>query len=356
MLDWLRPRAHSVIVLPGGATFEVAPRQKLLDAALGAGLAWPHDCRVGSCGSCRCRLKEGRIKALTDFGYTLTQAEIAEGTILACQSVLKSPVVVEITLAASAAATEVCEARIRTIRPLTHDIRELVVELERPAFADIVAGQYLDIEVAGIEGPRSYSLARAPIAGAQQQVSFFIRHVPGGAFTDWLFGPDRTDTLLRLRGPFGSFRLHEGAGRMLCIAGGSGLAPIHAILEAGVAARVARPCTVLFGARTAADLYLMEDLNTLEARWSGGFKFIPLLSAEPETSDWQGARGLVTDQIARVLGDQGRRPDDQAYLCGPPAMVDAGIETLRALGFGDDAIFSDRFLDASTQPGGRAAL
>lgn len=79
-----------------GGEFAAAGNQSLLDAALAAGIAWPHRCKVGSCGICRCKLVEGRIKALTDFGYVLSPRDVADGTILACQSRLRTDVVVKL--------------------------------------------------------------------------------------------------------------------------------------------------------------------------------------------------------------------------------------------------------------------
>ncbi|MEQ8662862.1 MAG: 2Fe-2S iron-sulfur cluster binding domain-containing protein, partial [Gammaproteobacteria bacterium] len=330
--------------------------QKLLTAALEAGLDWPHDCRVGSCGMCRCVLRKGAIKPLTDFVYTLSADELRNGTILACQATLKSDVEIEVTLGAGRAPVEQLAGRIAAMTPLTHDIVELAIALERPAFGAARAGQYVDVHLDRLDAPRSYSFARAPCHEDGNHVRFLVRHVPGGGFTDWLFGGDRRGTTLGLRGPFGDFHQRPGAGRMICVAGGSGLAPIHALVEDGAATGIERDCVVLFGARTQRDLYYLEHFATFAAAWHGTLDVVPVLSAEPDGSDWRGARGLVTEHLATVAGAGGFGATDQAYLCGPPAMVDAGIDALRALGMRDDAVFFDRFLDASTQPGGREGL
>lgn len=356
MFEWFRKRDYTAAVEPAGQRVEVRGGEKLLSAALEAGLDWPHDCRVGSCGTCRCVLREGRIKALTDFVYTLTPEDIAAGAILACQSQLRSDVVVEVTLGAGRTAVVHAEGRIAALRPLTHDIVELRVALEGPSLDGARAGQYADLTAPGIDGARSYSFARAPGAEPGGQLTFFVRHVPGGAFTDWLFGDDRSGTRLALSGPYGDFHQRAGTGRMICVAGGSGLAPIHALVEDGVLNGLERDCTVLFGARAQADLYCLDALEALGRRWRGAFDVVPVLSEEPADSDWRGARGLVTDALARVAGADGFGPGDQGYLCGPPPMVDAGVERLVELGVDREAIFFDRFLDASTQPGGRAAI
>lgn len=355
MFRLFRKRDYTATVEPAGVALAVRGGEKLLAAALAAGLDWPYDCRVGSCGTCRCRLRKGRIKPLTDFVYTLSAADIGNGTILACQALLESDVEVEVVLGGSRVAVEHVRGTIAALEPLTHDIVELVVELERTAFRTARAGQYADVAFAGLAAPRSYSFARAPVHETGSSVRFLVRHVPGGEFTDWLFGGDRRGAALTLAGPYGDFRQRPGDGRMICIAGGSGLAPIHALLEDGVEQGLERACHVLFGARTQRDLYYLERLQALGTRWRGAFAVTPVLSQEPSDSTWRGARGLVTDQLAAVAGSAGFGAADQAYLCGPPPMVDAGIAALQALGMSDEAIFFDRFLDASTLPGGRDA-
>lgn len=358
MFGLFKKRDHSATLLPAGIRLNVKGGEKLLSAALAAGLGWPHDCRVGSCGSCRCVLKEGRVKSLTDLSYTLTPEEIAGGTILACQTLLKSDVTVDIRLSADTGVTptRTLHGFIRDARRLTHDILEVEVELADGSFADARAGQYVDVQLASLAQPRSYSFARAPTqADRRRRLTFFIRHVPGGEFTDWLFGADRRGTELELVGPYGQFYLRAGAGRVICVAGGSGLAPIHALLEDAAERGVERDCLLFLGARTQVDLYYLDELAALARRWAGVFDIVPALSSEPGESPWDGARGLVTDELTRRLA-AGCGPGDQAYLCGPPAMIDAGIAALARIGLPPEAIFFDKFLDASTQVGGRAGL
>ncbi len=354
MFSLFKKHDYAATIAPSGDRITVKHGGKLLDAALAAGLDWPHDCRVGSCGTCRCVLKTGKIKALTDFSYTLEPADLRAGAILACQTQLRCDVTVDVILNAPALKTETVRGTVHALRALTHDILEVTVKLERPAFTAAVAGQYVEVRAEGLDAPRSYSFLRAPRIEPATQVAFCIRHVRGGAFTDWLFAADRQAAPLTLSGPFGSFRYHTDAGQMLCIAGGSGLAPLYAILLDAVAAGVARDCTVLLGARTSADLYYLDELADLAAQWHGKFAVRPVLSMEPSTSAWQGMRGLVTDALAQ-LAPAGFCPNDQGYLCGPPAMVDAGIAEMQRLNMRSEAIFCDRFLDASTQPGGRTA-
>jgi len=351
-------------IQPSGRVVQVKSGDNLLKAALSAGLAWPHDCRVGSCGTCRCRLVKGKIKPLADFSYVLDGAQLKDGMILACQTALKSDVEIEVELGAddeAVAAIVEIEGVIGQTRMLTHDIMEVIIKLEKPFPhaaepeshpAAYRAGQYADISFSGISQPRSYSFAKAPETENQNELTFYIRRVPNGELTGWLFDADRVGTKVKVGGPYGSFWLREGDGPVVCIAGGSGMSSIKALLEHAARVGCARDVVYLFGARTQQDLYCLEEMEALEKQWDSGFslRFIPVLSDEPEDSDWQGLRGLVTEHIPAQDLDWSKA---QGYLCGPPPMIDAGIEALKKLGVGDKDIHFDKFLDASSIPGGR---
>lgn len=352
-------------VLPTGETVQIRAGDNLLKAALAAGLEWPHDCRVGSCGSCRCHLKQGKIKELSDFSYVLDGDQLREGMILACQTQLKSDVVVEVELASGQAgrsAVSSVEGELAGTRLLTHDIMELTIKLDEPfapaAGADgdgygYRAGQYADIKFPGIEKPRSYSFARAPENEQDKALTFFIRKVPNGELTSWLFAEDRVGSRVTVEGPYGSFWMREGEGPVICIAGGSGMSSIMALLEHANNCGSQRETVYLFGARTRQDLYCLDELKALEAARNGSasLRFLPVLSEEPEDSDWTGLRGMVTDQVAGQSLDWA---NTQAYLCGPPPMIDAAIEVLKQQGVSEANIYFDKFLDASSIPGGRA--
>lgn len=335
----------------------------LLKSALEAGLAWPHDCRVGSCGTCRCRLIDGKIKPLSDFSYVLDGEEITAGTILACQTSLRSDIVVDVRLDGAAQKTvgvSTVDGCISSSRHLTHDILEVIVTLDKalPRAADscstaapYLAGQYAELMVPGIDQPRSYSFARAP-ENEIDECMFYVRLVPGGEMTTWLFAQDPVGTTVTVGGPYGSFWLREGHTPIVCIAGGSGMSSIKALLEHACNTGCSRDVVYLFGARSQKDQYCLEEMEQLRRNWNakGEFRFIPILSEEPPDSDWQGLRGFVTEHIERQCPDL---TASQGYLCGPPPMIDAAIEVLERNGMSKSNIFFDKFLDASTMPGGR---
>ena len=226
--------------------------------------------------------------------------------------------------------------------PLTHDIVELSLRLDEPL--TYTAGQYADLFLPGMTRPRSYSFARAPEDRPQQLASFYVRRIPDGKFSNWAHGDSCVGSRLTISGPFGSFCLRSDTSPILCIAGGSGLAPVKAMLEQAFRDECARPVLFLFGARTQNDLYCLKEMGRLSAQWKADFQFIPVLSNEAADSHWQGQRGMVTEQLGKVNFDLS---SCQAYLCGPPPMVDAAIFALRQIGLVESRIFFDRFIDAS---------
>ena len=191
-------------VVNGGTTsFTVKAGENLLKAALEAGVAWPHDCRVGSCGSCQCIVKKGKIKALTDFSYVLDGNQLKAGTVLACQSHLRSDIEVEVELEEGGPKTELVNlsGAISNVQDLTHDIKEITIKCEGSFNRDMLAGQYAEIDIEGISKPRSYSFAKAPANEVDGEFSFYVRLVPGGEFTEWLFKEDRIGTAAKISAP-----------------------------------------------------------------------------------------------------------------------------------------------------------
>ncbi|MEL0027802.1 MAG: FAD-binding oxidoreductase, partial [Perlucidibaca sp.] len=170
------------------------------------------------------------------------------------------------------------------------------------------------------------------------QVSFFVRQVPGGVFSTHVHKQVAVGERVTVTGPLGSFWLRPADAPLLLVAGGSGLAPVLALLEGARERSVARPVTLLFGARSQRDLYALDAIRALAADWPAAFDFIPVLSDEPTGSDWSGARGFVTEVMAERMP-----PECHAYLCGPPPMIDAATALLLERGVAREHIHADRF-------------
>ncbi|HSV57326.1 MAG TPA: 2Fe-2S iron-sulfur cluster binding domain-containing protein [Variovorax sp.] len=320
--------------------------ETLLKAGLRQGLRIPHLCLVGDCGSCRCRLVSGQVKLKKDISGHIGLQELAGGQLLACQALAGSDVELEVPGLSPSLRGETASlmpARIVSAAHLNHDIRELVLELDAPL--QYRAGQYAQLTVPGHEEladeARCYSFSQSPAQRDPQRVSFHVRRVPGGAFTEWLFAADRTGQLLTLSGPCGDFAHSGGVARpMVCVAGGSGLAPIKALLEDLASHADVPDLTFFFGARTQADLYCLGEIDALQARWRGRFIFVPVLSMEPSDSGWSGLTGNCGDHLDKFCD---LRASD-FYLCGPPPMIDALLARLQGETEPRHVHF-DRFLD-----------
>ncbi len=334
-----------VRIAGGEVEFEVGRNKTVLESALENGLAYPHDCTVGTCGACRTRLLSGKVDAITPFGYTLSREELEAGYILACQAVPETDLEIAVELG-EGGQTLRTTARLVALRELTHDIREASWEAE--AKLSYRAGQYMNVTWPGAPGPRSYSFSGAPVEGGTTRLTTFIRKVPGGAFTERLFGEDMSAVPFAIDGPHGGFWLREGEGPILLISGGSGLSPLMSLLSDAVAHGVARDAVLLFGGRAERDLYCLDEIAGIAGQWRGSFDFRPVLS-EVETP---GRRfGMVTGEIADAIATLGGVAGLQAYLCGPPGMIDAGVAALVAAGVPLGDIHYDKFTDASTRTG-----
>jgi toluene methyl-monooxygenase electron transfer component len=320
--------------------------QTILDAAIAADIRFPNMCAVGECGTCRCQVTQGQVKLKRDITRHIPIEEIREGHVLACQSVAMSELQVAVPGFGTEQTLTSTAGTIRSLERLTHDIFRVQLKLEQPVA--YVAGQYGSLSIPGnkeLEAtPRHYSFAGAVSGEGTVSPSFFIRHVPGGEFTDWLFAEDRTGKRIQFDGPYGDFYYRESERPILCFAGGSGLAPIKALLQQMRADGQCRPVTLFFGARQREDLYWQDGLAQLAANWPEPFHYLPVLSEEAADSPWQGRRGFITEHLAAEVDDPGAC---DAYLCGPPPMLDAIIPLLEQA-IPSQRIHFDKFLDKAS--------
>lgn len=352
MFGLFQKKEHELVINDQPAMV-LQPKETILNGALRNDVAFPYSCKVGGCGSCKCQLVEGKVRELTDKSYLLSKEEIEQNYILGCQSIPKTNVVIK--LPTNALANQKINGTITEQKELTHDISEIVIHLESPM--QFKPGQYANVKAAGTEIPaRSYSFAHCyetqfdselnTSTTQSQIISFFVRSVPDGRMSNWLLDSANLNSPVEIDGSYGEFFRRDSESRFLCVAGGSGLAPIVSVLEGAI--RDAQPITrrpveLLMGARTQADLYYLEEIQFLQAQWQADFIFKPVLSEEPSDSGWDGLIGFVTDHL-----DQGNCQGSEGYLCGPPGMIDAAITKMNQFGIKSEHIFFDKFLDQST--------
>jgi toluene methyl-monooxygenase electron transfer component len=340
-----RPSLCRVTIEGTDTGFEVRRDASLLQAALAAGLAYPHRCRVGTCGQCKTRLVGGQIRPLADFGLSpLTNAELKQGYVLACQANVRSDLRIEVQLGHPQGTARSVSARVVAWRRVGADVVDVRLGLDEPL--RFRAGQYATIAPSGSFVRRSYSFYDPPpaadLAGADE-VGFLVKRLPGGQLSEWLWAADRRGAKLWLDGPYGQLGDRDDDRDAVCIAGGTGIAPILSIVEDRLN-RCAASFIVVLGVRRAVDLHAIDRLWGLRDRAGERLRVVPILSDEPASSPWRGLRGLVTEALtAELCSDYRSRA---AFVCGGTAMVDAVERRLRDLGVPAAQLHSDRFLPA----------
>jgi NAD(P)H-flavin reductase len=279
---------------------------------------------------------------LTDSAIALSTPELKSGYILACQSIARRSLELDVEGLADMPDHLLVHRHgtVSSHEHITHDIQRVTITLDEPLAYS--AGQYAELRFAEMSGPRSYSFAEPPERAVGNDVSFFVRRVPGGEFTGWLFESDRVGESVEVAGPFGNMWLRPADAPILLVAGGSGLAPLKAILESAVENGVDRDAVIVFGAREQRDLYCLDELEDIEMAWKGEFSFRPVLSEEATDSSWEADRGLVTD-VVKDLGDD-FIASCETYTCGPPVMIDALEDMMRSLRTGSFPFHADRFV------------
>ena len=292
---------------------DTRPGETVADASYRQGINIPLDCRDGACGTCRCFAEAGTYESGEYLEDALTADEAAEGYGLACQMRPTSDLVLRVAATSDLCKTKPAahEAAITAVERLSDTTIALV--LRTPSPVAFLPGQYVNIAVPGSTQKRSYSFASAP--GAAEAV-FLVRHIPGGLMTTFLTDAAAPGQAVAFTGPAGSFYLRPIMRPVLMLAGGTGLAPFLSMLDRIAATGSAHPIHLMYGVTRDADLVETARLDALAAAiprftWAG-------CVADPASPHPR--HGYVTDHIdpAHLHGG-----NVDAYLCGPPAMVDA---------------------------------
>ncbi|ARQ02926.1 2Fe-2S iron-sulfur cluster-binding protein [Pseudorhodoplanes sinuspersici] len=326
--------SYRVQVLQTQEMFAVNPDESILAAAQRANVNLAHDCTLGGCGTCRIKLIEGRV-IYNEPPFALTPEEESEGYALACQAMPTS----DLVISAAALADVVVEparhtAIISDIQQLGTDVSRLVLEIPENDVLTYLPGQYMNVLLPD-GSTRSFSMASAP---KDTFVDFHVRRIDGGAFTEGKLPYMRAGDRLDVEFPHGTFVFHARDDRpLLMVATGTGLAPIKAILEALMDNPDCPPVSLYWGARSASDLYLHDEIQAWGERLYE-FRYVPVLS-RPDRS-WQGCRGYVQDAVAGDLDDLS---DYAIYLCGSPAMIFDAKQTFITRGAAIDHIYTEGF-------------
>ena len=316
-------------VQPAGRSFTVERDEPILHAAIRQGVGLPYGCRDGACGSCKSRLLEGRVVHGTHQAKALSADEEAAGFMLTCCAVPHSDVVIEARSVPGAGqfAVRKMPSRVLSMARPAPDVAVLMMQLPANDPLRYHAGQYIEF-ILRDGARRSYSMANAPHTQTDKPVvELHLRHMPGGKFTDHVFGAMKEKDILRIEGPFGTFFLREDSDKpIVLLASGTGFAPIKAIIEHLQFKAITRPTVLYWGCRGKADLYLHEWALGA-AQQMPNLRYVPVLS-EPRAEDgWTGRTGLVHRAVMADLPDLSGH---QVYACGAPIMVDSAQRDLVA--------------------------
>jgi CDP-4-dehydro-6-deoxyglucose reductase len=333
----------TVTLQPSGRSFQVERDEPVLQAAIRDGVGLPYGCKDGACGSCKSRLLEGRVTHGAHQLKALGVAEEQAGYILPCCAAPQTDLVIEARTVVGAGdfPPRKMPCRVTSIERPAPDVAIVRLQLPANEVFRYRAGQYIEF-ILRDGSRRSYSMANAPHTQAVSPgIELHIRHMPGGKFTDHVFGAMQAKEILRLEGPFGSFFLREESEKpALLLASGTGFAPIKAIIEHLEFTASQRPAVLYWGCRSRADLYLHDWAKQAAARVTR-LRYVPVLS-EPRPEDgWAGRTGLVHQAVMADLPDLSGH---QVYACGAPVMVDSARRDFVALcGLPADEFYADAF-------------
>ena len=340
--------AVRVLFEPIGEEIECGDEETVLEAAFRQGYNLAYGCREGQCSACKCYLLEGDVDLLPYSTFALSESEEESGYTLICRALPVEDLVVELLhfdpdnyrlehpIRDGSAEVEAVEA-------LTADIRLLRLRVTEPADFSFLPGQYVDLWVPGSEDARrSFSMSNLPGDG---RIELMIKCYPGGRFSGLLEGAIRAGDAIGFTGPYGAFHLRRSRRPVLMLAGGSGMAPIMSLLRQLSGERSERMVRFYYGARTARDLFALDEIEALGSALAD-FRFAPVLSEAGPADPEELARGFVHELAAEYVAT-GEMEDFEAYMCGPPPMIDAATEALSDHGVEEKRIFYDKFTIAA---------
>lgn len=344
--------SFTVTLQPSQRSFGVERDEPILAAAIRQGVGLPYGCRDGACGSCKSRLLQGRVIHGAHQSKALSAAEEEAGFVLTCCAAPQTDCVVEARSVPGAGEFPVLKlpSRVMAIDKPASDVAVLRMQLPANQNFQYRAGQYVEFILQG-GARRSYSMANAPHrVGSPPAIELHVRHMPGGRFTDHVFGAMKEKDILRMEGPFGSFFLREESNKpMVLLASGTGFAPIKAIIEQMQHKAITRPAVLYWGARRKADLYLHAWAEQAAAEMPN-LQFVPVLSEAAPEDGWTGRTGFVHEAVMQDFPDlQGH----QVYACGAPLMVQAAERDFAVrCGLPVEEFYADAFTSEADKQGG----
>lgn len=292
----------------------------------------------GSCGYCKVKVTSGGGPILPTEMPFMTRAEVRSGVRLACQIKVKEDI--SIIIPEDLLNVKLFSSRVSLIRDLTHDIKEINLELLEPSEIVHHPGQYIQVEAPGPDGVvhRAYSISSS--VSETNKVQLIVRLVPGGIASTYLHNLKEGDPVT-FTGPYGEFRLSaDPATEIVLVGGGCGMAPVKDIAYSALEKWPDRRIHLFFGARTTEDVFYLKEFEDLREKHPNFNPVYALSDPLGEAEKWDGETGFIHLSVDKYLKDQARR---QAFLCGPPPMIEAVTEILEEKGLQGADIFYDKF-------------
>ncbi|ATD71848.1 MULTISPECIES: 2Fe-2S iron-sulfur cluster-binding protein [Gordonia] len=336
---------HRINFAPVDIEMEVTEDESILDAAFRQGIHLMHGCREGRCSACKSYMLDGDVQMDDYSTFACNEAEEAEGYVLLCRSYAYSDCEIELLnfdedeLLGGAPIQDV-RTRVTAIEPVTSDIVSLRLDVVEPETFEFKPGQYVDLSVPGTDEKRSFSIATTQ--ATPDKLEFLIKKYPGGLFAGLLEEGLAPGDEIMVNGPYGSCTLRNGhVLPIICIGGGAGMAPLLSLLRHVSETGLNRPVRFYYGARTAADLFYLDEIAALGEKIAD-FRFLACLSesADGAPDGVEVAEGNVTDIVNEHESDLART---EVYFCGPPPMVDAALALADQHSVPRDQIFYDKF-------------
>lgn len=333
---------HILRIADTDQSFTCPDDDTVLRAALRAGLSFPYECNVGSCGSCRFELIEGEVGMAWPEAPAWNDRDRERKRYLGCQARAHGDCVIKYRQTDKYLPPHIprkVAARLEAVRAITHDISEFRFALAAPLTFE--PGQYVLLQLPGVTGPRAYSMSS--VAGDGLHLDLQVRRIDAGKGSPVLFGLS-IGSEVGIDGPYGMAWLRRDAPRdILCLAGGSGLAPMISIARGAMAepALAGRQLHFVYGGRTPRDICGEDMLRALPGYGERLF-YYPSISNEPEPGvSWSGETGFVHDVAQKLFG--ARLGGMEIYFAGPPAMAMALIRMLRLAKINFDQVHFDQF-------------
>jgi CDP-4-dehydro-6-deoxyglucose reductase, E3 len=332
-----------VTVMPSERAFAVAGDESILQAGIRQGIGLPYGCKDGACGSCKCKKLSGTVTHREHQSKALSADEEAAGFVLTCCATPESDVLLESrqVTQAGAFAIKKMPVRVSLLEKKSSDV--MLMRLQLPANDGFAfhAGQYVEF-ILRDASRRRYSMGNAPHRCAEiGGIELHLRHMPGGKFTDHVFGAMKEKEILRIEGPYGSFYLRDSTKPAILLASGTGFAPIKAVIEQLQFANDARPVTLYWGGRRPSDLYLHDWVLAQQAQMPQ-LRYVPVISNALAEDAWTGRTGFVHQAVVQDHADLSAH---QVYACGAPVVVDSALADFVAqCGLPAEEFFADSFI------------